>query len=191
MLCRYAELVTGFLFFTLATARVPPLRPAEVLEPDHPPSFGIFRTTARTLAVEAPHQESGWVPFVAELLRDPAGSVALERINADRNAIAHGRAGRPPAAIRQDLAAFVRAPAWEQLRGMAGTPPTAELRPWVWARAAAAGGDGGQAGQLGVLDRWNDARHVYLVPGTGETFRVTTAEVAAGSRGPDSPPSPA
>jgi hypothetical protein len=166
LVVRYAELLAGYLLFLLASTANPPRRPPELLPEDRPISFGMLRREGIRLAEDAAlaSHASPWVRLAAAVLRDDRTAQRLERVNQDRNHIAHGRSFRPAAEIVADLAGFVRLEEWRRLLSEHGTLPLATLAPWVCPQP-----DGPDAG---VLECWNRKRWTYVVPRTGARFVV-------------------
>lgn len=164
LVVRYAELLTGYLLFLLAGATSPPRWPVGMLPEDRPITFGVLRREANRLADEealAGHA-SPWVRFVVSALRADRAALRLERINHDRNDLAHGRNFRPASEIVADLAEFVQVQEWRRLLHEQGAPPLAALEPWVCPEPSGAG--------TGVLERWSRSRFTYVVPETGARF---------------------
>jgi O-acetyl-ADP-ribose deacetylase (regulator of RNase III) len=162
MLLRYAELVTGFLFFTLASETVPALRPQD--------SFGrgcieFGPVISQALKLAAGVQEGAalsWSSFFRELLQD---ETRLKRLKKDRNDVAHGRKPRSLDEVEQDLKAFIKIERWQDIGSRTAPPTVALLQPWLRRDTA---GDG----EVGVLDSWNASELIYLVPHNGMIFRL-------------------
>lgn len=169
LVVRYAELLAGYLLFLLAAAATPVRRPPDVLPEDRPVTFGMLRREGMRLAEDGAAAEhvSPWAHLAATVLRAERTAQRLERVNHDRNDIAHGRSFRAAAAIVAELAAFVRLEEWRRLLHEHGAPPLATLRPWV---APEPGGSG-----TGVLESWGRERWTYVVPDTGARFVVGPA----------------
>jgi O-acetyl-ADP-ribose deacetylase (regulator of RNase III) len=168
MLTRYCELLTGFFFFHLSGAVKPPVNPEQVIEQNLPAAFGIIRTYAEKLAQNSIFLISDieWPHFFAELiLKDLEKDRRLERINVDRNNIAHGRVFRDVEEIYQDIIDFVCLSGWRDMVEKIGDPGIDRLEPWVIERST-------NGYDVGVLERWNLKHWTYLVPYTGLTFKL-------------------
>jgi O-acetyl-ADP-ribose deacetylase (regulator of RNase III) len=176
MTTRHAELLTGFIMFVLAHAHDPQVWPENVLEPERPVPFGVLRERAVSLAMEAHtgYKEQSWPSFLAKLIhRDVKGSRRLEKINQDRNDIAHGRAHRPAEKIRADLVAFASKQDWLAFAEQRGAPDVENLYPWVSRSIKPNAALDRQTGtDLGVFERWDEKRWTYVVPASGRIFKV-------------------
>jgi O-acetyl-ADP-ribose deacetylase (regulator of RNase III) len=167
LLVRYAELLAGYLLSLLASAATPARRPPDVLPEDRPVTFGALRREGLRLAedVTLPEHVSPWVHLAAAVLREERSAQRLERVNHDRNDIAHGRSFRPASEIVAELASFVQLEEWRRLLHEHGSPPLATLGPWV---SLEPGGSG-----TGVLESWSRKAWTYVVPDTGARFAVS------------------
>ena len=165
MLCRFAELMIGFVFFELAKAQRPELQPKDVGKADRPIVFGLLLELARRIVRDPESLPADrWFQFLASRLRDREGADCVTRINQDRNNIAHGRAFRSPLEIRQDLEKFVSPESWRAaLRE--GAIPLGNLSPWV-----CVDGPADHDSRAAVLDRWNERKFTYVAPCSGGTF---------------------
>jgi hypothetical protein len=169
MFVRFAELVTGYLTSLLAMRMQPASLPTHVVEERKPVAFGTLRSTGEKLA-KAALAEGGtdpWVGLVARLFsEDAAKGRKLDRINQERNNIAHGRSFRAAEDIREDLAVFLRMDEWHALRRRQELPPPEHLDPWL----RTAPRRNGKSNGIGVFERWDGDRWDYLVPTTGVRF---------------------
>jgi hypothetical protein len=167
---RYAELLVGYLFFVLASSRVPRLLPGDHLEEDKPSSFGLLRASAVTLAEQLRLDSTAgpWARFVGTVLgEDARGQRRLERINQDRNNIAHGRRFRSPGEVRDDITAFLQLDRWKALQQEHPPPKAEDLRPWLQPHP-----ESNHQAETGVLERWSRRGWDYVVPHTGSRFRL-------------------
>jgi len=130
---RYCELLTGFIFSVLARTIMPSVRPEDIMEPDRPASFGLIRDSVRYIAKKIISRDVplSWSEFLAQLIQHDIKHRRLERINCDRNDIAHGRTFRDVREIRQDLIDFLSLPKWKNIVSRLGCPRTEDLDPWV------------------------------------------------------------
>jgi len=176
MLARYCELLTGYLFYQLATASAPPVAPQNIMELDRPASFGLIRSEASRLAKSNSLMDckKEWTRFFINMLRrDLEQERRLERINRDRNDIAHGRNFRDPKEIYKDLVDFLSVDEWREMLRNVGSPGVGGLQPWVLeCPPDTIDTPTEQRRELGVLERWGAKRWTYLVPHTGVTFKV-------------------
>lgn len=161
---RYVELLIHYMFSHLASRHAVPLRPEDVIASGTMTSFGYLRRKACERSegvVKAAADE--WTQFLAHrMLHDCETRERLLRINQDRNAIAHGRSFRPADAIREDVEAFVDVSTWKSLRGERGSPDLSLLAPWL----------GRSGDRTGILERWSPEHWRYVIPHSGEVFRL-------------------
>lgn len=166
LVVRYAELLAGYLLFLLAGSVNPPRLPSDILGEDRPVTFGVLRREGLRLAEDTPLADhaSPWVRLAATILREERTAQRLERVNHDRNHIAHGRSFRPASEIVAELSAFVRLEEWRRLLHEHGIPPLTTLGPWVCPESDGSG--------TGVLESWSRKGWTYVVPDTGVRFTV-------------------
>jgi hypothetical protein len=167
MLLRYAELVTSFLFFTLASETVPTPRPKD--------SFGrgcieFGPVIGQALKLAAGMEKaSAWSSFFRELLQNEQ---RLRRLKKDRNDVAHGRRPRSLDEVEQDLKGFIKVEHWREIGSCAEPPPVIRLQPWL--RRENSGRK-----DVGVLDRWDTSEFMYLVPHSGTVFKLRDEHATA------------
>jgi O-acetyl-ADP-ribose deacetylase (regulator of RNase III) len=182
LITQYAELVTAFLHAVLASVACPPVSPQAVIESDRLISFGTLRSDAMHLAkrMEIPCKNT-WGRFFAEILLHDARSQCLERINQDRNNIAHKRAFRPFSETLADLRGFLSLDEWRGIASVNPLPPLSSLNQWIHLQAPNVTSDPIEESKcVGVLERWNPQRWTYLNPITGRQFNVPGEPAPAG-----------
>jgi hypothetical protein len=86
---------------------------------------------------------------------------ALQIINEERNNLAHGRLVEIKKHVRKGL----KLESWGRIPETDGEFQVLEWQPW--ARASST-----ESGQIGLLERWQKNALRYLVPETGEIFKV-------------------
>lgn len=174
MLTRYTELFIEYVFFRLANASSPPVDVETTLPPGQGVSFGFLRLKSQNLAIriEKSGNVDGWPTYLAKRVRnDMQTGHRVLRIVQDRNDLAHGRAARDPNEIEEDLVSLIDPIGWAAARKQFGDPGESNLSPWIHAVPMdATDGPGGT--HFGVLDRWTQKHYEYLVPDTGQTFRL-------------------
>jgi hypothetical protein len=166
LLVRYAELVTGHLLYLLASAQGIP--PQEILDPNRPVCFGVLRQNAYRMAREQRTSSSDPAPWIDDLAETvySFGS-SLQKLNEDRNHIAHGRDPRSVKDMREDVSALV-----EELReffkGGYSSPSSDDLMPWTCIT---------DDNDVGVLDRWREGSEWrYLLPAERKLVEVSVSQ---------------
>jgi hypothetical protein len=111
--------------------------------------------------------------FFARIVQDQAAAPALGSIIEQRNALAHGRQSLPLGEIKKLVMKGLRLESWEQIPEIDGELRLADWQPWIGTTGT---------GQIGLFERWqkNDLR--YLVPETGEIFKVPRGSAVGGQR---------
>jgi O-acetyl-ADP-ribose deacetylase (regulator of RNase III) len=171
LFARFAELITCFMYYHLALANQPPIYPPQVMNEDAPASFGTMRASAIDIVKSHPISDAmdSWTRFFASLIEtDLYGDNCLQRLNTDRNNIAHGREFRSASLIRQDLLDFLHLDEWYKLFTLHGSPDLKHLTPWL----AKAPSSEKETSKIGILDRWDHKKWTYLVPATGQSFKI-------------------
>lgn len=162
LLVRFAELVAGYIFFSLASSMKMPLEPTMVVEEGKYLAFGTLIEKAESLATVEVFSDA-WVQFLAELIKiDRTQPLPpLGRINADRNNLAHGRVSRPFELIYADLKCFLQLENWRVKRDPSVKNP--ELGRWIY-----------RSGEqlTGIFDKWQGKSYQYLVPHTGQVLKT-------------------
>src|SRR5258705_10276077 len=103
--------------------------------------------------------------FFASIMQDEAASRALEIINAQRNNLAHGRRSLSLVEIKKHVTKGLKLESWGRIPETDGEFQVLEWQPW--ARASST-----EPGQFGLFERWQENALRYLVPETGEIFKV-------------------
>jgi O-acetyl-ADP-ribose deacetylase (regulator of RNase III) len=151
---RYAELLTGYLFYELCRVWPEPIAPRDVSE-EVRCSFGFIYNELTGLASKITSEQNGlpgWAHTVAEVVFGDRKKKRIKGIIEDRNHIAHGRQARSVHSIRDDLHAFVEE---AQLHDCVDRMiPEPDLSPWTRLFS----------GNVGVLDRWQSNKWTYVVP---------------------------
>ncbi len=175
MLTRYAELLIEYFFFRLASVSEPTVAVETALSPGKGISFGFLRLESQNLAIrlEQDDRVEGWPAyFVKQLRSDMQTGHRLQRIIQDRNNLAHGKAARSPEAIEGDLLGLIDPNGWVITMEQFGIPAEDGLSPWIQPVPNEEKPEGGEK-QFGLLDRWTHNYFEYLVPDTGEMFRLS------------------
>ena len=170
LLVNYSGLITHFILSSLATCHRPAIGPADIVDKGRPLPFGAIRSKAVELAKALGERPppSGWPAFLRDLiLSDVKEGKRLEHLNQDRNNIAHGRAFRDPATIRNDLIAFVRVAEWQALLSTEGPPDLEALDPWI---SRPPRDEQSERPVHGVFERWQSGNYYYLIPHTGLVY---------------------
>jgi len=110
--------------------------------------------------------DSAWgARFFARVMQDEMAARALEIINAQRNDLAHGRRSLSLVEIKKHVTKGLKLESWGRIPETDGEFQVSEWQPW--ARASST-----ESGQIGLLERWQKNALRYLVPETGEIFKV-------------------
>jgi O-acetyl-ADP-ribose deacetylase (regulator of RNase III) len=165
-LCRYAEIAVEMICYGLSRATRPSTTPESLFEEGRAPTFGDFRSKAQILATTKLVDDSAWgARFFARVMQDEAAARALEIINAQRNDLAHGRRSLSLVEIKKHVTKGLKLESWGRIPETDGEFQVLEWQPW--ARASST-----ESGQIGLLERWQKNALRYLVPETGEIFKV-------------------
>jgi len=174
LVTQYTELLTAFFHAVLANALMPPVS-YTVLEPDRLISFGTLRSEAVGLAKRMEGSAgTAWSRFIADILLRRAQ--CLERINQDRNNIAHTRAFRPLQEILADLVQLVCLEDWCNLASKEPLPKLVGLAPWICLQSPGSRiPTENEAKYVGLLEEWSHKQLTYVNPNTGTEFKVPAA----------------
>lgn len=165
-LCRFAEIAVEIMCFGLARATSPAQTPETLFEKERPPAFGDFRDRAVRFAVESPINVDAWgTKFFTSVLKDSAAAGTLEAVNAQRNKIAHGQKSLPLAEVEKLVFRSLQLDDWAKIADADGELQLADWIPWVVTSTET-------TGQTGLFERWQKNAIRYLVPETGEVFKV-------------------
>jgi O-acetyl-ADP-ribose deacetylase (regulator of RNase III) len=169
---RFAELVIGYAMFVMAAGNS--LTPQQAVDEGKLMTFGQLRKRSRELSakVRASTSFSDWSTFLGKIVFESEATQVVDRLNVDRNAIAHGRNARSVADIRADVAALLHGSEWRALSQRIAPPNHVELSPWLVKR-----GDGGSASKteavdIGVFEKWDKEKISYLIPCSGTFFQT-------------------
>ena len=166
-LCRYAEIALEFMCFGLSRAAVPATSPEMLFEEGRTPTFGTFREVAQRFATSSILNDKSWgARFFARIVLDRTASHALATINEQRNALAHGRKSESIAMIKKRVMQGLQLDSWSRIPDADG-----ELRLADWGPSA--GTASLAPDQIGLFERWQKNALRYLVPETGEIFKIS------------------
>jgi hypothetical protein len=151
--------------YGLIRAITPSSTPEALFEEGVTPTFGLVREMSLRFAVELPAKVHAWgARFFARVMKEQAAARALEIVNAQRNNLAHGRTSLPLAEMEKLVLRGLQLDAWPRLSEMDGEIRLADWIPWIVTSAI--------MGQTGLFERWQKNAIRYLVPETGEIFKV-------------------
>lgn len=169
-LCRYAEIALEIMCYGLSRAHNPPRTPELLFNERQAPTFGKVRKLAQNVSSALPLNAQVWgTKFFASVLKNEGAKRALEEINTQRNNLAHGRATLPLIEMKELVARSLQLEAWP---GISDTDGELRFEDWVpWIRASSA-----TTRQTGLFERWEGNFFHYLVPETGEGFRMSRNE---------------
>lgn len=166
-LCRYAEIALQFMCFGLSRAMIPVTSPQTLFEEGRAPTFGTFHEVAQRLATSSTLRDKSWgARFFAGVVLDKTAKRALAAINEQRNALAHGRKSESIAVITKCVMQGLQLDSWSRIPNADGELRLADWGPWVG--TASPGTD-----QMGLFERWQKNTLRYLVPETGEIFKIS------------------
>ena len=164
-LCRYAEIAVELICYGLSRATRPVTAPELLFEEGRAPTFGLFRDVAQHLAASTMEDSAWGARFFTRVMQDKAAACALEIINAQRNDLAHGRRSLPLVEIKKHVMKGLQLESWGRIPETDGEFQVNDWQPWVKASLTT-------TGQIGLFERWQKNALRYLVPETGETFKV-------------------
>jgi hypothetical protein len=172
-LCRFTEIALEIMCYGLSRGINPSPTPEKLFEEGQAPAFVVVRELAQTFAIAVPAKVNVWgVTFFASVMKNEAAAHALEAINTQRNNLAHGRKSLPLAEIEKLVAQSLQLDAWASIPEADGELRLADWIPWVVTSSA-------KPGQIGVFERWQKNALRYLVPETGEVFKVPRNSTAS------------
>ena len=165
-LCRYAEIAAEIMCYGLSRAVNPLPTPKSLFSEGEPATFGKVRELALKFASASPLNLNVWgAKFFASVLRDDTAARALETINTQRNNLAHGRQTIPLAEIEELVAQNLRLEAWARISDADGEFRLSDWIPWIRALSPT-------TCRTGLFERWQKNFFRYLVPESGEVFKV-------------------
>jgi Macro domain len=165
-LCRYAEIAVELICYGLSRATRPATTPESLFEESRAPTFGVFREVAQRLAASEMLDDNAWgVACFVGVMHDEAVARALEIIIAQRNDLAHGRRSLPLVEIKKHVMKGLQLESWGRIPETDGEFQVVDWQPWARPSSTT-------TGQIGLFERWQKNALRYLVPETGEIFKV-------------------
>jgi O-acetyl-ADP-ribose deacetylase (regulator of RNase III) len=165
-LCRYAEIALEIMCYGLSCAISPPRTPESLFSEGEAATFGKVREFALKFASASRLNLNVWgTKFFASVLNNEAAKRALGEINAQRNHLAHGRETLPLAEIKDLVAQSLQLNAWARIPEADGDLRLTDWTPWIRVSSAT-------SCRTGLFERWQGNSFRYLVPETGEVFKV-------------------
>jgi O-acetyl-ADP-ribose deacetylase (regulator of RNase III) len=162
-LCRYAEIALQIMCYGLSRANNPPPTPESLFSEGKAATFGRVRELALQFASASRLNVNVWgTKFFASVLRNEAATDALETINTQRNNLPHGRGTLALGEIKDLVAESLLLDSWQRIAEADGELQLADWIPWIV----------GDNQSTGLFERWQGKFFRYLVPETGEVFRV-------------------
>jgi O-acetyl-ADP-ribose deacetylase (regulator of RNase III) len=170
-LCRLTEIAIEIMCYALCRATDPSPSPESLFREGMVASFGMVREHAMKFATIPIVNRKVWgTKFFREMLTDSAILTALEEVNVERNNLAHGRKSIAVAEVRKLVMRYLRLSEWSKISQTDGELRLEEWEPFV-ARSA-------ETAQAGLLERWQKNAIRYLVPESGEVFKVNRKAVS-------------
>ncbi len=175
LVVRYFELVVGYTFFTLACYRVPKLLPQDILNSNQHATFGFYRRSLKTCFQDVEHVDfsNQHVNHLSRNITNLEIINIIDRVNNDRNNIAHGRENRDIDLIINDIKSFINISEWESIFDAQALQLFDGLDPWVQyepQRLLVM-----DLREVGILDKWNAHEYFYIIPHSGEYFSILQA----------------
>lgn len=171
-LCRFTEIALEIMCFGLCRASTPAQTPESLFEEGMAATFGVVRKNALKFAAASSGKGRAWgTDFFGKVLNSEASACALEAVNAQRNNLAHGRRSFPIYEIRDLVVQGLQLNAWRNISNADGELRLADWFPWVVESSAT-------TGHSGLFERWQKNAIRYLVPATGEVFKVPRKSTA-------------
>lgn len=164
-LCRYSEIALEIMCFGLCLATEPAPEPETLLDEGMPATFGAIREKALKFAASPPTKASWGAEFFSRVLLDPSAARALEVINKERNNLAHGRQSLSLGEIQDLVQQAVCLSEWAGICRNLGEPDFGSWKPWTYTTPEL-------PMQTGLFERWQRNAFRYLVPDTGQVFKV-------------------
>jgi O-acetyl-ADP-ribose deacetylase (regulator of RNase III) len=164
-LCQFAEIALDVMYYSLTCAKQRWKSPKEIFPKGIPPTFGERFRLASELANALPADSKFWGSQIfATVLRNKQSRSAMDTLITQRNALAHGRESKPLATIVDLVRKSLRLYAWTTISEAEGPFQPGNWIPWIRLSATS---------QTGLFDRWQENWIRYVVPETGEVFRMT------------------
>ncbi len=173
-MCRFTEVALEIMCYGLSRAMDPAPTPESLFEEGMAATFGVVREHALKFSALTPDKlKHGWgVEFFTSVLRNNASASALEALNSQRNNLAHGRKSMSVVEINELMSQSLQLKDWERIPQTDGELRLAEWIPWVLASSST-------TGKTGLFERWQKNYIRYLVPETGEVFKVPRKKPSA------------
>jgi O-acetyl-ADP-ribose deacetylase (regulator of RNase III) len=166
-LCRFTEIALEIMCFGLCRVSEPAVTPESLFKEGMAATFGVVRGHAIKFSTMPREKlKDGWgANFFASVLRNEESVSALETLNTQRNNLAHGRETMSVGQIRELTLQSLQLKDWEKIQKTDGELRLTDWIPWVVAPSSA-------PGKAGLFERWQKNAIRYLVPETGEIFKV-------------------
>lgn len=177
-LARLAELVVGYIATCVTVASSSTNSPTTQLTEGRPAAFGTMREVAlKSAKILRGRALDPWTDFLCQRLSLAEKQGHFQRLNEDRNNLAHGRAHRPYQQMRADLEAIVDIPNWRR-RIVDEGPPSDSFGAWIAPHPSpSARADFERPGaRIGVAEAWGKGGVDYVVPWAGQRFRLRPSE---------------
>jgi hypothetical protein len=168
-LCRFAEIALEIMCYGLSRAINPPPTPESLFEEGQAPAFGVVRELALKFASALPTKVNVWgAKFFASVMKNESAARALEAVNIQRNNLAHGRKSLPLPEMQKLVVQGLQLDDWARISAVDGELRLADWVPWIVTSSA-------RDRQTGLFERWQKNAIRYLVPETGEVFKLPRA----------------
>lgn len=173
-LCRFTEIALEIMCYGLCRATIPPPSPETLFEEGMVATFGVVREYALKFAASPAIDKEFWgAKFFASVLKNDVAACALETVNTQRNNLAHGRKSLPLGKIMDLIVQGLQLGAWANIAQADGELRLADWIPWVAVSSVS-------TAQAGLFERWQKNAIRYLVPETGEVFKVPRKGISTG-----------
>jgi O-acetyl-ADP-ribose deacetylase (regulator of RNase III) len=172
-LCRYAEIAVELICYGLSRATRPATTPEVLFEEGRAPTFGTVRDVAQRLAASTVDDNAWGARFFARVMHDEAAASALGIIVNQRNNLAHGKQSLPLVEIKKHVMKGLQLETWARIPETDGEFQVVDWQPWARASSTT-------TGQIGLFERWQKNALHYLVPETGEIFKVPRSSAVGG-----------
>lgn len=164
LLCHYAEIALDVMYYSLNYATQPSKTPKEMFPKGGPPTFGERFRLASNLASALPIGTKFWgSQTFATVLKNKQARFAIDTLIAQRNDLAHGRQSKPLATITDLVKKGLRLHDWASISKTEGPFRPDDWSPWIRLSPRK---------EVGLFDRWQENWFRYVVPETGEVFKV-------------------
>ena len=103
--------------------------------------------------------------FFCQCVEERGGGARIGELNKERNNFAHGRTNLPLADIERLVTTGLQLLAWTRIGETDGELKLADWSPWVATSSET-------TNKVGLFERWQKNSIRYLVPETGEIFKL-------------------